>query len=68
MIICDFCDAPCTRMVSSGPRGSRRFTCDAHRENATFNNPLDGRNDSLRVQDIDTTEAIWRKSQKAPKR
>lgn len=64
MIICDFCDAPCTRIASSGPRESRRFTCDAHCDGATFNRPLDARNDWLRVQDIAVAEAIWRKQQK----
>lgn len=47
-------------MVTSGPKESRRFTCESHREDATFNEPLDGRNDFLRIQDIDAAEAIWR--------
>lgn len=67
MIRCDFCDAPCMRMVTAGPRESRRFTCDEHREEATSQEPIDKRNDYLRVQDIDAAEAIWRADIKARK-
>jgi hypothetical protein len=78
-ILCDYCDALCTRMIQRGAPSARSFTCDVHRERARgaydpsgyfTDPPLPGRS-RFEEEQRDDLEDRWRKAWKAaqkPKR